>query len=206
MKYDAVIWDVDGTLLDTREGLTAAYHYTIETLSLPPRADEEIATFIGPTPQTVFITRFGMSPHAAQAAADIFRERYKSQDLFKASAYEGVFCVLEALKAAGIRQAIATNKRQDYATDICVHFGIDRYCSPIYGADNDNRLTKADLIRRCLDELGSSCKAVMVGDTKGDQAAAEEAGIDFIGVNYGYGFREAAGCIHSISQILELIR
>ncbi len=190
MKYEAVIWDVDGTLLNTQEGLLAAYRYTLNTLGLPPRTDEVLSSYIGPTPPTVFRRYFEMEAAEAQKAADIFRERYKEHDLLKASVYEGTLEVLEALKAHGIRQAIATNKRQDYATDICAHFGLDRYCSPIYGADNENRLTKADLIRKCLDDLGVS-RAVMVGDTEGDRQAAEQAGIDFIGVGYGFGLKDA---------------
>ncbi len=201
MKYDAVIWDVDGTLLDTQEGLVAAYHYTLNALNLPSRTNEEIATYIGPTPQTVFMTRFGLSAPDAQAAADIFRARYKVHDLLKARVYDGIFDVLEALKISGLQQAIATNKRQDYAVDICAHFGIDHYCHPIYGADNDNKLTKSDLICQCLQSLKTS-NAVMVGDTAGDQTAAREAGIDFIGVNYGYGFKGMVGYADSPDKLM----
>ena len=207
MRIKAVIWDVDGTLLDTQKGLTAAYLYAIEQCHLPSKTDEELSSFIGPTPQTIFMTRFGLNEENAQHAANIFRERYKSHDLFKASLYLGVEDVLSDLYKAGIQQAIATNKRQDYATEICKHFGIDDYCDPIVGADNENKLTKADLIKKCLEELEISdlSSVVMIGDTEGDKQAAQAAGVQFLGVNYGFGFHNIPGYANSPEEICGII-
>ena len=192
MKYSLVIWDVDGTLLDTREGLIAAYRYALDVLNLPHKTDEEICSYVGPTPQTIFKTYFGMNDELAQQSANIFRDRYKMHDLLKARIYDGVYDVMEYLQKNNVKQAIATNKRQDYATEICRHFGFDKYCFPIIGADNENKLTKADLIIKCLETLNFSdlSKAVMIGDTQSDKTAAEKVGIDFIGVNYGFGFKD----------------
>ena len=203
MKIKAVIWDVDGTLLNTQEGLTAAYRYTIEQCHLPTKTDEELSSFIGPTPQTIFMTHFGLNEEDAQHAANIFRERYKSHDLFKAFLYPGVEEVLSSLDEAGIQQAIATNKRQDYATEICELFGLDDYCAPIIGADNENKLTKADIIKKCLEELEISdpSSVVMIGDTEGDKQAAQAASVQFLGVNYGFGFRNIPGYANSPEEI-----
>ena len=207
MKIKTVLWDVDGTLLNTREGLTAAYRYAIEQCHLPAKTDEELSSFIGPTPQTIFKTHFGLNEEDAQHAANIFRERYKSHDLFKAFLYPGVEDVLSGLDKAGIQQAIATNKRQDYATAICKHFGLADYCAPIIGADNGNKLTKADLIKKCLEELEISdpSSVVMIGDTEGDKQAAQAAGVQFLGVNYGFGFRNVSHYANSLEEILELL-
>ena len=207
MRIKAVIWDVDGTLLNTQEGLAAAYRYTIEQCHLPSKTDEELGAFIGPTPQTIFMTHFGLNEENAQRAADIFRERYKSYDLLKAFLYPGVEDVLSSLDEAGIQQAIATNKRQDYATEICRHFGLDGYCDPIIGADNKNKLIKADLIRKCLEELEISdpSSVVMIGDTEGDKQAAKAAGVQFLGVNYGFGFRNVHGHANSSEEILTIL-
>ena len=207
MKIKTVLWDVDGTLLNTREGLTSAYRHTIEQCHLPAKTDEELGSFIGSTPQTIFMTHFGLNEEDAQHAADIFRERYKSHDLFKASLYPGVEDMLSSLDKAGIQQAIATNKRQDYATEICELFGLDDYRSPIIGANNENKLTKTDLIKKCLEELGifDPSTVVMIGDTEGDKQAAEEAGVKFIRVNYGYGFQNVLGYANSPEEIPELL-
>lgn len=207
MKYKTIVWDIDGTLLNTLEGLVSAYQYTITKLKLPEKSCEEIATFIGPTPQTIFVSRFGLSEIEAQKAADIFRDRYKNVDLLKAKPYTNLLSVIEELSKIGYKQAVATNKRQDYAVDICKHFGIDKYCNPIYGADNFNTLSKSDLIKKCLKDMNISAnQAVMIGDTPGDKAAAEQAGVGFIGVNYGFGFKNVEGYANSPSEILDLLK
>lgn len=207
MKYKTIVWDIDGTLLNTLEGLVSAYQYTIAKLKLPEKSYEEIATFIGPTPQTIFISKFGLSEIEAQKAADIFRERYKNVDLLKAEPYLNLLSVLENFSKMEYKQAVATNKRQDYAVDICKYFGIDKYCQPIYGADNFNKLSKSDLIKKCLKDMNISAnQAVMIGDTLGDKTAAEQAGIDFIGVNYGFGFKNVEGYANSPSEILDLLK
>lgn len=203
MKIKTVLWDVDGTLLNTQEGLTAAYRYTIEQCQLPFKTDKQISSFIGPTSQTVFMTHFDLNKEAAQYVAEIFRERYKSHDLFKAFLYNGIKDILEHLQKEGIQQAIATYKRQDYATEICEHFGLDDYCSPIVGADSENKLTKADLINKCLEtlEISDPTSVVMIGDTEGDKQASQIAGVHFLGVNYGYGFRNVPDYADSVKEI-----
>ena len=202
MQYDLVIWDIDGTLLNTEEGLVCAYQHTINKLNLPTKSVNEIKSFIGPVPQTVFIKQFALTPDKAQEASDIFRDRYKNHDLLKAYPYNGILEVLQYIKSQGIKQAVATNKRQDYATDICKHFGIDKFCEPILGPDNVTSKTKADLIKDCIIAINAK-KAVMIGDTNGDKQAAESAGVDFIGVNYGFGFGNIDGYANIPSEILK---
>lgn len=200
-----IIWDIDGTLLNTLPGLTSAYQYTIERLGLAQKSDQEIRSYIGPTPVTVFMERFGLNQKDTQFAADIFRDRYKNHDLLKAEMFPQMDVVLKTIQQQGILQAIATNKRQDYALDICKHFGIDKYCYPIYGADNFNQLKKVDLIKKCMHKLGTTT-AVMIGDTNGDKSAAEQAGIDFIGVNYGFGFKNINHYANSPIDILKILK
>ena len=207
MKYKALVWDIDGTLLNTLEGLVSAYQYTIAKLNLSEKSFEEIAAFIGPTPQVIFTSRFGLSEDEAQKAADVFRERYKNFDLLKAEPYPNLLSVLEELSEIGYVQAVATNKRQDYAVDICKHFGINKYCNPIYGVDNFNKSSKADLIKKCLMDLSvAGNQAVMIGDTLGDKTSAEQAGVDFIDVNYGFGFKNVDGYANFPSEILDLLK
>lgn len=212
MKYSAIIWDIDGTLLNSMEGLISSYRYTINLLNLDNRSDEEIASYIGPTPQTIFQIHFHMDENSAQAATDIFREHYKKHDLFKAKVYDGIFYILENLKKHKVRQAIATNKREDYAKDLMKHLEFDKYFDSICGADNENKLTKTDILKKCLKEL--SCEnqsAVLIGDSCHDGRAANEAGIDFIGVTYGFGFKtkdeikefNPVLCAENINDIVE---
>ena len=202
MKYDLVIWDIDGTLLNTEEGLVCSYQHTINKLNLPTKSVNEIKSFIGPIPQTVFINKFALTPDKAQEASDIFRNRYKNYDLLKAYPYEGILEVLQYIKSQSIKQAIATNKRQDYAIDICKYFCIDNFCNPILGPDNITSKTKADLIKDCIIATNAK-KIVMIGDTNGDKQAAENAGVNFIGVNYGFGFGNIDGYANIPSEILK---
>lgn len=204
MKYDTVIWDIDGTLINTAEGLVSAYQYSITELGLKSKSIDEIKSFIGPVPKTVFKHRFGLDENKAQKASDFFRERYKNHDLFKACLYPHITEVLRKLKQKQIKMAVATNKRQDYALDICKHFGLDAFLNPILGPDNTGSQTKADLITQCAMALNAH-QTVMIGDTQGDAAAAQEAGVDFIGVNYGFGFQNVSGYADNPKDVLKLL-
>ncbi len=205
-QVQAIVWDIDGTLLDTAEGLVAAYQYTIRELHLRKASAEELATYIGPTPKSVFMQHFGLDATKAQEASDIFRERYKKHDLFKARAYPCIVEVLKEFQKREIKQAIATNKRQDYAEEICRYFRLDSYCSPICGTDNLSKTTKAESITKCLTALQEdSSQAIMIGDTEGDGHAADGARVRFLGVNYGYGFRDVSGYANSPQEILDMI-
>lgn len=198
--FDAIIWDIDGTLLDTAEGLVAAYRYCSKVLQLPQRSDAELKSYIGPVPQDIFRLKYGMDQLSAQYAADIFRSWYKQNGLRMAYLYEGI---MEVLAMVPVKQAIATNKRQDYAQEICDIFGISQHCYPILGADNESGSTKATLIRRCVQALGAT-QAVMIGDTEGDLKAAKDAEVAFLGVNYGYGFHGVEGYVNNVKDFIKL--
>ncbi|MCM1103060.1 MAG: HAD hydrolase-like protein [Clostridium sp.] len=192
-QWRAVVFDVDGTLLDTSEGVLSSVRYTIEAHGLAPLSDRELRRFIGPPIQDSFAREYGLSGSILQELATTFRDRYKGGDLFKAVPYDGIFEVFAELKQCGIPIAVATYKREDYARRIMQHFGFDRYTDIIYGADHENRLKKADIIRKCLTHAGVTepKQAVMIGDSDHDAAGAQAIGLSFLGVTYGFGFRKA---------------
>lgn len=204
MKYKTVIWDVDGTLLDTHQGVAASVRYSLDKCGVDWNETHISRILNTPKIKGAFMTIMGMSEHDSEIATDIFRNQYKDVDLLKAKRYPGVVKVLETLKRAGINQAIATNKRQDCALTICHHFKLDKYCAPIIGGDRYNSRSKSDLIQDCLDTLGVTDKSstVMIGDMPADKEAAELLGIDFIGVNYGFGFRDNPKYANSPIDIL----
>ena len=209
MKYSYVIWDIDGTLLDTREGVVSATAHTLEQLGYSSAKAKEVVSF--PKIKDAFQELFQMTEKQSQEATNLFRDRYKEFDLLKAVPYDGIYDVMEHLRENGVKQAIATNKRQDYTTRLCIHFGFDQYCHPIYGTDHDGLLTKDKLILACLewwkgtDPAITSRQIVMVGDTSGDKEAAGKAGIDFIGVNYGFGFQNVDGYVPSAKALKEFL-
>lgn len=192
-SYKLVIFDVDGTLLDTTEGVLDSVKYTIDKFSLPMLSKEQLLTFIGPPIQNSFGKYYSLTPKELQDLANVFRKRYKEHDLYKAVPYDGIYDVFDVLKRNNISIAIATYKREDYAMEILKHFKFDLYTSILYGADNDNKLTKKDIIVKCIKaaaiEKNDYHKVVMIGDSDNDSIGANEIGIDFIGVTYGFGFK-----------------
>lgn len=191
-KYDLVIFDVDGTLLDTSEGILTAVRYTIEKFGFSMLSDETIASFIGPPIQDSFAREFGLKGDILQEIATVFRDYYKCGALFKASPYEGIYEVFRKLSERKIQSAIATYKREDCAADLLKHFEFDRYTKNIHGGDHENKLKKKDIIDLCISEsnITNKSRIVMIGDTYHDAAGAELSGIDFVGVTFGFGFRK----------------
>ena len=192
-RYDAVIFDLDGTLLDTAEGIYRSVGYVIEKLNLTSPTPEVMRTFIGPPMQHSFARIYGLDKDAADRAAAMFRDRYKEDDILLAAPYEGIYETLEALGEAGIKTAVATYKRQDYAEKILVHFGFDRICDAMCGSDFEGKLTKKDIIDNAIKAVTSSedARVVMVGDSDNDAIGAAERGVDFIAVTYGFGFADS---------------
>lgn len=190
-NYSTVVFDLDGTLLNTTRGVLKSVRFAIGEMGLPMLPDEAVNRFVGPPMQDSFVREYGLSKEEAQRAANIFREHYKTKSLLEAEVYEGIPELLALLKRQGKKLAVATYKRHDYAMDILKHFGIADFCDSMNGADNNNVLTKADILNKCLEEVGNPPRdsVVLIGDSEYDSIGAKNAGIDFIGVTYGFGFR-----------------
>ena len=185
----AVLFDLDGTLLDTSAGICHSVRYTMDRLNIPQPSDEKIKEFVGPPIQESLIKYAGLSIEDAQNGANIFRDYYKNEALYEASLYEGIIPLLVQLHKKDIKIGVATYKREDYAIDILKHFEIAKYCDVMHGADNENKLTKADIIDLCIDELGvQKQNIILVGDTEHDAKGAAHAGIKFCAVTWGFGY------------------
>jgi phosphoglycolate phosphatase len=185
-----VLFDLDGTLLNTTEGVLDSAKYTAKKMGYNELPNEILIKFIGPPIQESFKIYYGSNSETAQKAANIFREHYKNEDLFKAVPYDGIIEFCNWLKNKKYRIAVATYKREDYALNLLHHFNFAKYCVSIHGADNENKLSKADIAQICIEEM--ACKrdeVVLIGDTEHDAVGAEKAGIKFIGVTYGFGFK-----------------
>ena len=214
-KYKLVIWDVDGTLLDTSPGLISSTRYMIETLGLPKVSEDVLKSFVGPRIQDSLSRVYGLTGDAGKDAAAVFRNHYKEGDVLKAEPYPGIEEVIKNLSDAGIKMAVATNKRQDFTDALMQKFGFDKYLSCVYGTDPEGKYVKTDLINMCVDYFDDIDKndAVMIGDSAYDAEAAFEIGVDFIGVTYGFDFKSSedvkayspVGVAGDIKELKELL-
>jgi phosphoglycolate phosphatase len=191
MRYSTVIFDLDGTLLDTSEGIMVGVNYTAEKLGLPELTSERKKSFIGPPLIDSFIREFDLSENKAREAVGIYRQRYNEKGLYEAKQYNRIKELLVTLKEKNCKTAVATLKRDDFAKQILSHFELAEYFDVIKGIENDNN-SKSEIILMCLKKLEQNdlSKVVMVGDSEYDAIGAEQVGIDFIAVTYGFGFKD----------------
>lgn len=190
MHIANVIFDLDGTLLDTSKGILESIAYAADCLGYPELPEETLRKFIGPPIQQSFVSYYGADEETAQKAADVFRDYYKSTALYGAVPYEGIYALCKALQARGVRMAVATYKREDYAVKLLQHFQFDEYCNPMHGGDNNNTLKKEDIVRSCLREMhGTIQNTILVGDTYHDALGAEKLSLPFVAALYGFGFK-----------------
>ena len=198
-KYDLAVFDLDGTLLDTRGGVLSAVKYTIKEFGYEMPDEDTLRTFIGPPVQEGFSRVYGLEGPILQEIATVFRNFYSTKTLLEAELYDGMIELFEAMRARGIMPAVATYKREDYALKLLTHFGFDRYTDIMFGGDHENKLKKRDIIEKCINTAGVKdlSRVVMIGDTEYDAIGARDIGVDFIGVSYGFGYKttdEIEGC------------
>lgn len=190
--YKYALFDLDGTLMDTSKGIVAAIAYTMKKYGKNVPDESELITLIGPPMQKSFQKLYGLSDEKAMEMANVFRDVYKTDEfLFQSVVYDGIFDLFDSLKKNGIKTGIATYKREDYAKHLLIEKGFDKYTPWMYGSDFEGKLTKADIIRNCLKDMGCDdhSEAVYIGDGDNDGKNANEVGMDFIAVTYGFGFK-----------------
>lgn len=214
-NYKLLIFDVDGTLFDTSEGIISSVKYALKKnkLSLSHGIDYQ-RTFIGPPIQNTLKRLFPeLAEERIKEVALDFRNHYKDVDLCKATPYPHLYEVLDELDKRGIKIAVATFKREDYAFGIVDHFGITKYTNNIFGQDFEGKRDKADIIELAIKKSGLPKEAcLMIGDTSNDGDAAKKAGIDFLEVTFGFGFTkdkhyegESIGSIDSYPELLNIL-
>ncbi len=188
-KYKAVLFDLDGTIMDTSEGILMSIKEAADMLGLPELAPDVLRTFIGPPIEWSFEDKYDIHGDDLKKAAATFRDRYSNVNLLHAKPYEGIFDLFLKLREKGIGTAIATYKKQDYTMKLLRHFGVDQMVDVIYGSDYEGKLKKSDIIELCIRDLGvTKDEVLMVGDSKHDAGGAEAIGVDFAGVSFGFGF------------------
>ena len=187
--YKHVIFDLDGTLSDSRQGIYNAYYYTAEKMSIQLPPEEAMTSLIGPSLQQGFRDVFGLSGSDIDKAVAFFRAYYGEKGLYENTLYEGIEALLEALEQANAKLYVATAKYQLFAERVLNYFKIHSYFQEVAGADYDGiHAGKTNLVAGILMRNGITdpSDVVGVGDTHFDISAAAELAIDSIGVSYGF--------------------
>lgn len=192
-RYDCLLFDMDGTVADTSEGITAGLEYAVRQLNLRNLTGEQERSFLGPPLKKSFMDVYGMNDEEAAGAVSVFRKYYSAKGLMQCSPYPGLCETIRKLHAEGTRLFVATSKPTPFAQKIVEKFGITDCFDAVAGSNLDNsRGRKSDIIRYVIDSCpgGGELSWLMVGDTFNDIEGARECGIDSLGVTYGYGTRE----------------
>ena len=187
MAKQAILFDLDGTLTDSGEGIINCAVMTLERFGLPIPSREEMRVFVGPPLAKSFIDH-GVPADRTDEAIAVYRSRYLPIGTFENYPYEGIEKVLKKLTENGFDLYIATSKPETTAVEVLEHFGLAKYFRLICGATMDGtRGSKEDVIRYRLELNGGAENAIMVGDTEFDVIGAKAHGIPTVGVAWGYG-------------------
>lgn len=213
MTKGTVLFDLDGTIADSQEGIVNALEYMIEELSLPTQTKAELVTFIGPPLNETIMREFGLNAAATQEAIKVFQAYYAPKGLYENQLYLGMRETLAALQAQDLQLAIATSKPEPFAKKVIDHLELGDYFSGVFGAsvDETTRVKKADVITYALSELGLSPQTaplLMVGDRQNDILGAKQNAMNAVGVSYGFGTiaeLKKAGAVQIVQQPSELI-
>ena len=206
-----ILFDLDGTLTDSGEGIINCAILALQHFSLPIPERETLRVFVGPPLHETFI-KFGVPADKAAEAVAVYRSRYIPIGMFENAPYPGIRELLEALKSQGHKLYVATSKPEWMAQEILKKFELDSYFDLICGATMDtSRTEKSQVIAYLLEQTGEAGHTIMVGDTKYDVLGAAEHGIPTIGVAWGYGTVEdmqlagAAAIATTTQELLELL-
>ena len=208
MKYKAVFFDLDGTLMDTSDGIFAGGRYAMEKVGIPIPEIEDWNVFIGPPLGDCFRLTFGIKDEdIIRQLCEAYHEFYMKEGRFRAHFYPGILEVANELKNRGYVLGIASMKNEDLVQEMCKHFKVDDLFDVQLGIDLVGTMTKADLLKDGFRRLGlSASDSVLVGDTAIDAKGAQQAGCDCIRVNWGFGFKPGEeGTISSPYDILDLV-
>ena len=205
--YKYILFDFDGTVFATEEGITKSVRYALNKVGLDAPLSA-LRCFVGPPLDKMFMERFGFTQEAADQAVTDFRERYVPIGLYECSIYPGIKALIAELKAAGFIIGIATSKPQAMAEKLLDSEGMIPLFDVISGSSGARNNTKAQVLKTAMDALGAVPEhTVLIGDTKYDVLGAKECGIESIGVRYGYaaeGELETAAPEHIVDTVDEL--
>ena len=192
-KYDYVIFDFDGTVVDTGEGILKSLQYSFKEMGREVPDLNDLKKFIGPPIYYSYTTFYGVSEDEVGDYIKKYRERYREKGIFESKVYPGLKELLVSLKEKNIKVGIASSKPESLIYSVGDYLGITEMFDVIVGvkSDNSKHSTKAGLITQAMDDMGGTdkSKVLMVGDRCFDIDGAHEAGVKCCGALWGFGDR-----------------
>ena len=207
VKYEHLLFDLDGTLTDPMLGITSSVRYALSHFGIEVEDLRSLCPFIGPPLIDSFMRFYGMDENDARVAVEKYREYFAARGIFENEMYPGMDVLLADLRKAGMKILLATSKPEEFAVRILEHFGIAVYFDFVGAATMDGRRSeKVDVVSHVLESMKLRGKGdvVMIGDRKYDIAGAHMNGIPAIGVLYGYGNKEelsSAGADYLVADL-----
>ena len=200
MRKKYILLDLDGTITDSGEGITKSVQYALEKLGIEERDMAVLKRYIGPPLNESFVRFHGMNEQDSLKAVAYYRERYAVKGIYENKLFEGITEVLSGLKKEGYIVALATCKPEIYVPTILKHFDIEQYFDVAVGSELEGgkRRHKDDVIEEVLrqimkkldinesDIVSVKADSIMIGDRKDDVLGAKDAGIESIGLRYGF--------------------
>jgi len=208
--YSCILFDLDGTIVDSAPGITATLAYMFEQLGKPIPTPSELLKYVGPPLLDSFRDLAGFDAEESAAALAIYREKYLNVGAYDATQYPGVGLVLKAVHESPVPMSLATSKPETPATLILEHFNLARYFDVITGASDDEvRSAKKDVVAEALVRLAAMgadiSRPVLVGDREHDVHGAAANDVPTIFVEWGYGsIAEQAGSVAVVATPEEL--
>lgn len=211
MTQKTILFDLDGTLTDSGEGIMNCAALALEHFHIPVPSREAMRVFVGP-PLTSTFRSFGIPEEKIPEAVKVFRSRYTPVGIFENTPYPGIRNLLETLNRQGHKLFVATSKPEEMAITVLRHFDLEQFFTGICGAAMDeSRTNKEEVIAYLLEKNGTADNMLMIGDTVFDVLGAASHGIPTIGVSWGYGDPEemrkagAKAVVSNMEELLSLI-
>lgn len=192
--YKAILFDLDGTLTESGEGITKSVQYALEKLGKPEPDLSKLRVFVGPPLIEQFMKYAELDEETARQAVVFYRERYADIGIYENRPYDGIQDLLEELRKKGYILAVASSKPEHFVLKVLDYFGLTGYFHEIVGSEmNGSRTSKAEVIEETLRRLGlqeHKDQVLMIGDKEHDVFGARKAGVACVAVTYGYGTLE----------------
>lgn len=188
--YNTILFDLDGTIIDSSAGIIDSLKYTLDKSDIKNIDKSELNSFIGPPLELTLKEKFDMSNGEAEEFINTFRSHYTEYNIYNFSMYDGIQDLLKELKKLNCKLAVATYKKEHLAKRIIKHANLEKYFEIIAGCPIDKTVGKNIIVHNCIQNMNADKKrTILIGDSKHDGIAAVSNNIKFVSVLYGFGFK-----------------